>query len=556
MYSIEGKDPDFTKHRKGNRPTYNKKEYAKWQQLNPEEQQNYPKWMNMRREGEHLLTPEGKMIVWQDDIEDVLTDLYFNPKVGYLGTMKFYSIVDKYYSGITRDDVAHFLFKNETHAQHKRQPRETLKPLRPSAPNKIWQVDLIDMSSMASHNNRHNWCLTCIDLFTKYAWVQPMTTKHAPNSTAAIQAIFDKSDTHPSALQTDNGGEFKAEFDELLRELGISHVFTSAYLPQSNGQVENFNKTIKTMLSRYFTANNTKRWIDVIDSLCNSYNISRQTTTGKSPYDAWHNQTVEGNADVKRRINEKADRRIKNDMSLLLPGDTVRVALEQFKDFRKQHFRKSYQRQYSQTIYMIRNMVKPTNTAHRNTDYYRLDMLDGTPMKGMFARQRLLEAPEESDVVQAPKRVKPEFDDTGYEQLTEQELELAKLDKQAHEEHEYSQPVAHRTRAGTKKNKSAVAEKHDKAVAEMKAKKAEADAEADQPAPAEAEQAQPAPRRSARRAAPAQQAEADQPQPAAAKPAAKKKPKRQSAARAEAEQAQPAPRRSTRVAALKKVSYN
>lgn len=546
MYNIEDKDPIFTKHRKGNRPTYKKEEYARWQQLNPDEQQKYTKWINMKSDGKNLLTPEGKIIVWQDDIDDVLTKLYFNPETGYLGTMKLYSIVDKYYSGITRSDVASFLFKNEAHAQHKRPPRETLKPLRPSAPNKIWQVDLIDMSSMARYNNRHNWCLTCIDLFTKYAFVQPMTTKHAPNSTAAIQAIFDISDTHPSALQTDNGGEFKAEFDELLRTNGIKHVFTSAYLPQSNGQVENFNKTIKTMLSRYFTANNTKRWIDVIDKLCQSYNTSKQYTTGRSPYDAWHNQSVEANAEVKRRINERADRRIRNGMSLLLPGDNVRVALEQFKDFRKEHFRKSYQRQYSQTIYVVRNMVDPTNKTHRNTDYYRLDNLDGTPMKGMFARQRLIEAPEESDVIQAPVRVEPEFDATGYEKLTSDELELAKLDKQAHEEHEYSQPVAHRTRAGKKKNKSEAAEKHDEAVTEMKAKKAE-QAEAEQ---ADASQAaQPEHSAQAEQAADAEQAQPEKPQQ-------KPKKDKKKATQVNDEQQTPQPlRRSSRAAAQKKVSY-
>jgi len=40
--------------------------------------------------------------------------------------------------------------------------------------------------------------------------------------------------------------------------------------------VERFNRTVKTRLFRYLTARHTKRWIDVLDALIESYNKSFQ----------------------------------------------------------------------------------------------------------------------------------------------------------------------------------------------------------------------------------------------------------------------------------------
>ena len=38
--------------------------------------------------------------------------------------------------------------------------------------------------------------------------------------------------------------------------------------------VERFNRTLKSRMYKYFTANNTRRWIDVIDQLVENYNNS------------------------------------------------------------------------------------------------------------------------------------------------------------------------------------------------------------------------------------------------------------------------------------------
>eukprot|EP01035_Chromulina_nebulosa_P022466 gene22466-29091_t len=54
--------------------------------------------------------------------------------------------------------------------------------------------------------------------------------------------IFDEAGSYPNRLQSDNGGEFSGNLDELLNEKGIKHIRTTSYTPQSNGMVEGFNR--------------------------------------------------------------------------------------------------------------------------------------------------------------------------------------------------------------------------------------------------------------------------------------------------------------------------
>jgi transposase InsO family protein len=53
-------------------------------------------------------------------------------------------------------------------------------------------------------------------------------------------------------LLTDKGTQFNAKFFlAVCQEFGIAKIFTTAYHPQTNGQVERFNRTIINSLRGY-----------------------------------------------------------------------------------------------------------------------------------------------------------------------------------------------------------------------------------------------------------------------------------------------------------------
>ncbi len=40
-----------------------------------------------------------------------------------------------------------------------------------------WQMDLVDMCSYNRTNNGYNWILVCIDVFSKFVWINIRRTK-------------------------------------------------------------------------------------------------------------------------------------------------------------------------------------------------------------------------------------------------------------------------------------------------------------------------------------------------------------------------------------------
>ena len=63
-------------------------------------------------------------------------------------------------------------------------------------------------------------------------------------------------------MVTDNGVQFKADTEVLLKEYKIEHHRLSPYRPQANGAVEAANKSIKRILAN--TLENFKDWADYL----------------------------------------------------------------------------------------------------------------------------------------------------------------------------------------------------------------------------------------------------------------------------------------------------
>ena len=70
-----------------------------------------------------------------------------------------------------------------------------------------FQADLVDMSKYANVNKGYKWLLTCMDLFSRYAWAIPIKSKSAVEVLAGLKKIF--AERRPSELfQTDESKEF------------------------------------------------------------------------------------------------------------------------------------------------------------------------------------------------------------------------------------------------------------------------------------------------------------------------------------------------------------
>ena len=183
---------------------------------------------------------------------------------------------------VKRKDVDDYLMNEETYTLHRPNRKKYIRnKVIVSGIDDTFQADLIDVSNISSFNDNNKFILTCIDVFSKYAWVVPIKRKGAQEVLQAFKTIFADGRV-PTRLQTDEGNEF---MNRTLREY-LEKMKIKIYILNSEMKaavVERFNRTLKEKMWRYFTHKQSYRYMDVLKDLVFSYNNSYHRTIKTTP---------------------------------------------------------------------------------------------------------------------------------------------------------------------------------------------------------------------------------------------------------------------------------
>lgn len=93
--------------------------------------------------------------------------------------------------------------------------------------------------------SRYYYFLTAVDIVSKQAWVKLVPSLKSKHAAAFLQEILQSAYYPMHAMQTDNGSEFKAYFDQAVQEANLTHLWSYPHHPKTNGYVERFNWTIQ-----------------------------------------------------------------------------------------------------------------------------------------------------------------------------------------------------------------------------------------------------------------------------------------------------------------------
>ena len=148
----------------------------------------------------------------------------------------------------------------------------------------IWSADLVDMQ-WSQENKGFKHLLNVIDVFSKYAWSIPIKDKMGKSITDAFKKIVKTSRRRPKKLWVDQGTEFYNRVFRGWPEENDVEMY-SVYNEGKAVVVERFNRTMKERMWRYFSANNTHRYYDILDTLISSYNAKYHRSVKMSPKDA------------------------------------------------------------------------------------------------------------------------------------------------------------------------------------------------------------------------------------------------------------------------------
>lgn len=168
----------------------------------------------------------------------------------------------------------------------------TLKPIQP--PEGVWQLVSMDfhgpITPASQRGNKYIISLT--DVLSKF-----VVTKAVRDNTAQTVVRFLKEEIiskfgTPQCILTDNGTHFtSALMNELLKQIGATHLYSTPYHPQTNGQVERYNSTMDAKIAALSNLNKTD-WDDQLPFVTFNYNTWIHSSTQQIPFEMMYGRTA------------------------------------------------------------------------------------------------------------------------------------------------------------------------------------------------------------------------------------------------------------------------
>ena len=138
------------------------------------------------------------------------------------------------------------------------------------------------MQAFSKDNNGIQYLLTVIDTFSKFVWIIPLKRKTGQEVANAFSRIL--KERRPSKMWVDEGRKFYNKDVQKLVEL------YSTENEEKSCVIERLNRTIKEKMFKYFSANNTRKYVDVLDLLVDQYNNTIHSSIIMTPKEASHKE--------------------------------------------------------------------------------------------------------------------------------------------------------------------------------------------------------------------------------------------------------------------------
>ena len=148
----------------------------------------------------------------------------------------------------------------------------------------------IDIIGPLPPSNGYNYCLTCVDRFTRWPEAIPLPDTKTESVANAFYAGWVARFGVPATITTDQGRQFEsALFTALTKFLGSHRIHTTAYHPVANGMVERFHRTLKAAL-RCHSAHG--RWTEVLPTVLLGLRASLGADVDATPADFTYGSTL------------------------------------------------------------------------------------------------------------------------------------------------------------------------------------------------------------------------------------------------------------------------
>ncbi|GJR03073.1 reverse transcriptase domain-containing protein [Tanacetum coccineum] len=144
----------------------------------------------------------------------------------------------------------------------------------------VWGIDFMG-SFPSSRGNKY--ILVAVDYLSKWVEAKALPTNDARVVCKFLKSLFARFGA-PRAIISDRGTHFcNDQFAKVMLKYGVTHRLSTAYHPQTSGQVEVSNRGLKRILERT-VGENRASWSDKLDDALWAFRTAYKTPIGCTPY--------------------------------------------------------------------------------------------------------------------------------------------------------------------------------------------------------------------------------------------------------------------------------
>lgn len=239
----------------------------------------------------------------------------------------------------------------------------------PVSPFHSLSIDLIDFNFRQSMQYRY--ILVVLDNFSRKMFCEALTSKKAHITANGMKRIFEQmKKAHGDDIldrikyiNSDDGPEFRGDFDKLLKEYKIPRRRTLGGHPEGNALVERSNAKVKMLIAKYIKIEGGS-WKDHLEKATDAYNHQYIRTTKYTPLEALELKPDQYQILIDNvASNQKNDVVIKKD--IFQKNDIVRIKLN------KGTLGKSSTPSWSSETYKIGEVIRNVNP--QIADKYKIE---------------------------------------------------------------------------------------------------------------------------------------------------------------------------------------
>nr|GEY10469.1 reverse transcriptase domain-containing protein [Tanacetum cinerariifolium] len=144
----------------------------------------------------------------------------------------------------------------------------------------VWGIDFMGPFPSSKGNK---YILVAFDYLSKWIEAKALPTNDARVVVKFLKSLFSRFGI-PKAIISDRGTHFcNDQFTRIMSKYGVTHRLSTAYHPQTSGQVEVTNRGLKRILERT-VGENRDLWSDKLEDALWAFRTAFKTFVGCTPY--------------------------------------------------------------------------------------------------------------------------------------------------------------------------------------------------------------------------------------------------------------------------------